>query len=33
VKALFMRNATSLGRQAEYQGAGLIDLMRTLQAI
>jgi serine protease AprX len=33
VKELFMRNATSLGRQAEYQGAGLIDLMRTLQAI
>lgn len=33
VKELFMRNATNLGRRAEYQGAGLIDLMRTLQAI
>ncbi|MFO1209231.1 MAG: S8 family peptidase [Amaricoccus sp.] len=33
VKALFMGNATSLGRRPEYQGAGLIDLMRTLQAV
>lgn len=33
VKRLFMDNATNLGRRPEFQGAGLIDLMRTLQAI
>ena len=33
VKALFLANATDLGRRAEFQGAGLIDLMRTLQAV
>lgn len=33
VKALFLDNATSLGRRSEFQGAGLIDLMRTLQAV
>jgi subtilisin family serine protease len=33
VKRLFMENATDLGRRPEFQGAGLIDLMRTLQAI
>lgn len=33
IKRLFMDNATNLGRRPEFQGAGLIDLMRTLQAI
>lgn len=33
VKALFLANATCLGRQREFQGAGLVDLMRTLQAV
>jgi subtilisin family serine protease len=33
LKRLFMDNATDLGRRPEFQGAGLIDLMRTLQAI
>lgn len=33
IKRLFMENATNLGRRPEFQGAGLIDLMRTLQAI
>lgn len=33
VKALFLANATDLGRRPEFQGAGLIDLMRTLQAV
>lgn len=33
VKRLFVDNATDLGRRPEFQGAGLIDLMRTLQAI
>lgn len=33
MKRLFIENATDLGRQPEYQGAGLIDLMRTLQAV
>lgn len=33
VKNLFMRTATSLGRQPEFQGAGLVDVMRALQAI
>lgn len=33
VKALFKQNATDIGRQPEFQGAGLVDLMRTLQAV
>lgn len=33
VKALLMRTATDLGRRPEYQGAGLVDLMRALQAV
>lgn len=33
IKRLFMDNATDLGRRPEFQGAGLLDLMRTLQAI
>lgn len=33
VKALFLAHATDLGRRPEFQGAGLIDLMRTLQAV
>lgn len=33
VKALFLRTATSLGRQPEFQGAGLVDVMRALQAV
>lgn len=33
VKRLFLDNATDLGRRPEFQGRGLIDLMRTLQAV
>jgi subtilisin family serine protease len=33
VKHLFVANATDLGRRPEFQGAGLIDLMRTLQSV
>ncbi|WP_312162631.1 S8 family serine peptidase [Phenylobacterium sp.] len=33
VKKLFLDNATSLGRQATFEGHGLVDLMRTLQAV
>jgi hypothetical protein len=33
VKELFLENATDLRRRPEYQGAGLLDLMRTLQAV
>lgn len=33
VKKLFLSGATDLGRRPEFQGAGLIDLMRTLQAV
>lgn len=33
VKALFLRTATSLGRQPEFEGSGLVDVMRALQAV
>lgn len=33
VKQLFLDNATSLGRQPAFEGRGLVDLMRTLQAV
>lgn len=33
VKEVFMAGATDLKRRSEFQGAGLIDLMRTLQAV
>jgi serine protease AprX len=33
VKDLFCANATDLKRKAEFQGAGLIDVVRTLQAV
>lgn len=33
VKEVFMSGATDLKRRPEYQGAGLIDLMRALQAV
>jgi hypothetical protein len=33
VKALLLANATDLKRQPEFQGAGMLDLMRTLQAV
>ena len=33
VKALFCANATDLKRKAEFQGAGLVDVLRTLQAV
>jgi subtilisin family serine protease len=32
VKELFLANATSLGRHAFFQGAGLVDLMRVLSS-
>lgn len=33
VKELFVRNATDLRRDRTYQGNGLVDLMRTIQAV
>ncbi len=33
VKQLFVSNATDLRRDRAYQGAGLVDLMRTIQAV
>ncbi|WP_245495999.1 S8 family peptidase [Rhizobium leguminosarum] len=33
VKEIFLTGATDLKRRPEYQGAGLIDLMRTLQVV
>jgi len=33
VKDLFIRTATSLGRERYFEGAGLVDLMRALQAV
>jgi serine protease AprX len=33
IKDLFCANATDLNRRAEFQGAGLIDILRTLQAV
>ena len=33
VKAIFMGSATDLGRRPDFQGAGLIDAMRALQAV
>lgn len=33
VKRIFMETATDLGRTPDYQGAGLIDLMRALQSV
>ncbi len=33
VKALFCANATDLRRKAEFQGAGLVDVLKTLQAV
>jgi subtilisin family serine protease len=33
VKQLFVSNATDLRRDRTYQGAGLVDLMRTIQAV
>src|SRR3954465_7926023 len=33
VKRLFLDNATSLGRERYFEGHGLVDLMRTIQAV
>jgi len=33
VKQIFVGSATDLKRRPEYQGAGLVDLMRALQAV
>lgn len=33
VKAIFVKAATDLGRRPEFQGGGLLDLMRALQSI
>ena len=33
VKDLFCANATDLKRKAEYQGSGLVDVLRTMQAV
>ncbi len=33
VKQLFLDNATDLGREPYFQGHGLVDLMRVIQAV
>jgi serine protease AprX len=33
VKRIFLKNATDLGRSAAFQGAGMIDLMRTIMSV
>jgi hypothetical protein len=33
VKKLFMDNATDLNRDRTFQGRGLVDLMRVIQAV
>jgi subtilisin family serine protease len=33
VKAAFVENATDLGRKREFQGSGLLDLLRAIQAV
>jgi hypothetical protein len=33
VKRLFLENATSLGRERYFEGHGLVDLMRAIQAV
>jgi serine protease AprX len=33
IKDLFCANATDLKRKAEYQGSGLVDVLRTMQAV
>jgi subtilisin family serine protease len=33
VKEIFLKNATDLGRNAAFQGAGMVDLMRTIMSV
>jgi len=33
VKEIFLSTATDLGREPYYQGRGLVDLMRAIQAV
>jgi serine protease AprX len=33
VKRIFLQNATSLGRERYFEGNGLVDLMRAIQAV
>jgi subtilisin family serine protease len=33
VKRIFLENATSLGRERYFEGHGLVDLMRSIQAV
>jgi subtilisin family serine protease len=33
MKDLLVKNATDLGRDSSFQGGGLVDMMRTIQAI
>jgi subtilisin family serine protease len=33
VKQIFLDNATSLGRERYFEGHGLVDLMRAIQAV
>jgi serine protease AprX len=33
IKELLIKNATDLGRERNFQGGGLIDMMRTIQAV
>jgi len=33
VKTIFLENAIDLNRQRNFQGAGMVDLMKVLQAV
>ena len=33
VKRIFLENATSLGRERYFEGHGMLDLMRAIQAV
>jgi len=33
VKEVFLKSATSLGRERYFEGHGLVDLMRAIQAV
>jgi subtilisin family serine protease len=33
IKGLLVKNATDLGRERSFQGGGLVDMMRTIQAM
>jgi len=33
IKDILMRTATDLGRERDFQGAGLVDVLRALQSV